>query len=114
MVGRIKKVYRQLWRSIEAQSESGARFSLGKIQLFCPACGSPQVGPYGTHGRKDARVETFQCKNNNCPHLKDNKVGKQFVLTTSHQFKELIFGKLKALYEDLLKDGTKNKTIAKK
>lgn len=114
MVGRKKKVYEVLWSPIEAQSESGARFSLGKIQLFCPVCGSPKVGPYGTHGRESTRVETLQCKNRKCPHLKNHKVGKQFVLTTSYQFKELIFGKLKALYEDLLKDGAKNKTIAKK
>jgi len=114
MVGRKKKVYGPNWRPIEAQSESGARFSLGKIQLFCPACVSPRVGPYGTHGRENTRVENFQCKNRECPHLKSHKTGKQFVLTTSYQFKELIFGKLKALYEDLLKDGAKNKTIAKK
>ncbi len=114
MVGRRKKDYGPLWRLIEAQSESGARFPLGKMQLFCPACGSPKVGPYGTHGRESTRVETFQCKNGKCPHLKKYKVGKQFILTTSYQFKELIYGKLKALYEDLLKDGAKNKTIAKK
>ena len=114
MVGRKKRVYRPYWYPIEAQSESGARFSLGKIQLFCPVCGSPKVGPYGTHDRENTRVETFQCKNRKCPHLKNHKTGKQFVLTTSHQFRELIFGKLKALYEDLLKDGAKNKTIAKK
>ncbi len=114
MVGKKKKVYEQLWRPIEAQSESGARFPLGRIQLFCPACGSPKVGPYGTHGRKTTRVETFQCKNTKCSHLKSHKMGKQCVITTSSQFRELIFGKLKALYEDLLKDGAKNKTIAKK
>ncbi|MHA1235668.1 MAG: hypothetical protein ACTSQL_11355 [Promethearchaeota archaeon] len=114
MVGRRKKDYEPLWRPIKAQGESGARFPLGKIQLFCPACGSPKIGPYGTHGRESTRVETFQCKNGKCLHLKNHKVGKQFVLTTSYQFKELIYGKLKALYEDLLKDGAKNKTIAKK
>jgi len=114
MVGRKKKVYGQLWRPIEAQSESGARFPLGRIQLFCPACGSAKVGPYGTHGRKTTRVETFQCKNSKCSHLKSHKTGKQCVITTSYQFRELIFGKLKAFYEDLLKDGAKNKTIAKK
>ena len=114
MVGRTEKVYGPYWYPIEAQSESRARFSLGKIQLFCPVCGSPKVGPYGTHSRKDTRVETFQCKNRKCPHLKNHKVGKQFVLTTSYQFRELRFGKLKALYEDLLKNSAKNKTIAKK
>ena len=114
MVGRKNSVYEPYWHPIEAQSKSGACFSLGMIQLLCPACGSSKVGPYGTHGRKNTRVETFQCKNRKCLHLKNHKTSKQFVLTTSYQFRELIFGKLKALYEDLLKDGAKNKTIAKK
>ena len=114
MVGRKKKVYGLRWAPIEVQSENGARFSLGKIQLFCPVCGSPKIGPYGTHGRKSTRVETFQCKNCDCVHLGDHKGGKEFILTTSYQFKELIYGKLKAFYEDMLKDGAKNKTIAKK
>jgi len=114
MVGRIKKVYEPLWRPIETQSKSGARFSLGTIQLFCPACRSPKVGPYGTHGREITRVETFQCKNRQCPHLKNHKWGKHFILTTSYRFQELINNKLKILYEDLLRDGAKNKTIAKK
>jgi len=35
-------------------------------------------------------------------------------VTTSYEFKKLVHGKLKQLYEDLLKDGAKNKTIAKK
>ena len=114
MIGRKKRVYEPYWHPIEAQSESGACFSLGMIQLSCPACGSSKVGPYGTHGRKNTRVETFQCKDRKCSHLKNHKTSKQFVLTTSYQFNELIFGKLKALYEDLLKDGAKNKSIAKK
>jgi len=114
MVGRKNSVYEPYWHPIEAQSKSGACFSLGMIQLLCPACGSSKVGPYGTHGRKNTRVETFQCKNRKCLHLKNHKTSKQFVLTTSYQFNELIFSKLKALYEDLLKDGAKNKTIAKK
>ncbi len=114
MIGRKKKIYGPLWHLVEVQSESGARFSLGKIQLFCPACASPRVGPYGTHGRETTRVETFQYKDRECPHLNNHKTGKQFVLTTSHQFMVLISRKLKAFYEDLLMDGAKNKTIAKK
>jgi len=59
-------------------------------------------------------VETFQCKDPNCTHLSDYITPKQFVLTTSHQFQELIFDKLKSLYEDLMIEGAKQKTIAKK
>ncbi|MFO7797000.1 MAG: DDE-type integrase/transposase/recombinase [Promethearchaeia archaeon] len=72
------------------------------------------VGPFGTRGKDGTRVEAFQCKEKKCPHLENHKVGKEFILTTSYQFKELVFDKLKVLYEDLLKDGAKNKTIAKK
>ena len=102
MVGRKKKIYGPLWVPVEVQNENGARFSLGKIQLFCPVCGSPKIGPYGTRARASTRVEAFQCKNLECQHLKHHKVGKEFILTTSYQFKELIYGKLKAFYEDLL------------
>jgi len=114
MIGRPKKVYGALWRPIEVQNENRTRFSLGEIQLYCPACGSPEVGEFGTHGRTHTRIEMFQCKNLNCPHLETHANGKQFGLTTSYQFRELIFDKLKSLYEDLMKDGAKNKTIAKK
>lgn len=114
MIGRKEKVYMPLWRPIEVQNENGNRFLLGKIQVCCPVCGSPEVGTYGTHGRKGTRLEVFQYKNPKCPHKKSFKTLKQFILTTSYQFKELIFNKLKAFYEDLIKDGAKNKTITKK
>jgi len=114
MVGRKGKVYMPLWRPIEVQNENRNRFSLGEIQICCPVCGTPKVGTYGTHGRENTRLETFQCKDSKCPHKKSFKTPKQFILTTSYQFKELVFNKLKAFYEDLMKDGAKNKTIAKK
>ncbi len=114
MIGRKNKNYFPLWRPIKAQSESGTRFSLGKIQVLCPTCGSPKVCGYGTHSRKHTRVETFQCKDPNCTHLSEYITPKQFVLTTSHQFQELIFDKLKSLFEDLMIEGAKQKTIAKK
>ena len=94
MTGRNKKVYEPIWRPIEAQNEKRTRFSLGKIQVFCPACGSPLVGGYGTHRRKIKRVETFQCKNRECIHLSRFKTPKQFVLTTSFKFQEVIGMKL--------------------
>lgn len=103
-----KKVYRPLWRPIEVQSESGTRFSLGKIQLLCPVCGSPVVGEFGTYPRKVKRVKAFQCKNLDCMHLKKYRCGKQFVLTTSYKFQELFLNKLKAFYEDLMVDGAKH------
>lgn len=114
MTGRNKKIYRAVWRSVEAQNKKGVHFSLGKIQVFCPACRSPLVGGYGTHKRNIKRVETFQCKNQECIHLSKFKTPKQFVLTTSFKFQELIGKKLKEFYEDLMLDGSKQKTIAKK
>ncbi len=114
MTGRYKKVYEPIWRSIEAQNGRGVHFCLGKIQVLCPACGSPLVGGYGTHKRKTKRVETFQCKNPNCAHLKKFKTLKQFVLTTSYKFQELIGIKLKEFYEDLMVKSAKQKTLAKK
>jgi hypothetical protein len=114
MIGRKKKKYDPLWRSIEVQTERGTRFSIGKIQLYCPACGSPLVGEFGTHKRKDKRVETFQCKDIDCTHLKEYKTPKQFVLTTSHRFQELVTDKLQNFYEDLMIDGARQNTLAKK
>lgn len=114
MTGRYKKVYEPLWRSIEAQNENGVRFCLGKIQVLCPVCGSPLIGGYGTHKRKIKRVEMFQCKNPECTHLNTFKTPKQFVLITSHKFQELIGIKLKEFYEDLMLEGAKQKTLAKK
>jgi len=114
MIGRRKKIYRPLWRSIEVQTERGTRFSIGKIQLNCPACGSSLVGEYGTHERKKTRVEIFQCKNKRCVHLKEHETPKQFVLTTSQQFQALIAVKLQRFYEDLMIDGTRQNALAKK
>jgi len=59
MVGRKEKVYMPLWQPIEVQNENRNRFSLGEIQICCPVCGTLEVGTYGTHGRKDTRLETF-------------------------------------------------------
>jgi transposase-like protein len=72
------------------------------------------MGEFGTHERKDTRVETFQCKNPDCEHLKEYKTPKQFVLTTSRRFQELITDKLQKFYEDLMIDGARQKTLAKK
>lgn len=58
-------------------------------------------------------VKAFICKN---PKYKngDHKIPKQFILITSYEFKQLIFNKLKSLYEALLKDSDNSKTLAKK
>ena len=86
---------------------------IGQIQIKCPLCGSWRVSPNGTRPRKGRRIEAFICRNEKCKNG-DHKTPKQFILTTSHEFKQLIFTKLERLYEDLLKDGAKGKTIAKK
>ena len=114
MSGRKKKKYKPLWRTITAHSQSGASIYLGKMQLICPVCESPLVGEYGTRKRKDDRVEAFQCKNPHCPHLVHFKTPKQFIITTSFLFREIISQKLLEFYEDLMIEGAKQKTLAKK
>lgn len=75
------------------------------------------VGLNGTKKSGKSRVEGFICKNPECLNerrKKGLKKARQFIVTTFQEFQDLIHDKLKALYEDLLKDRAKNKTIAKK
>ena len=113
MVGRKKKLLIPLYRDLIIVMKGVVDLLLGNIQIKCPLCGSWRVSPNGTRPRKDGRVEAFICKNPNCKN-EGHETPKQFILTTSHEFKKQIFNKLKRLYEDLLKDGAKSKTIAKK
>ena len=113
MVGRKKKKIIPIWCDIIIVMEGVVRLLLGKIQIRWPLCSSWMVSTNGTRPRKNGRKEAFICMNKNCKDG-DHKTPKQFILTSSYGFKELIFDKLKRLYEDLLKDGAKNKTIAKK
>lgn len=113
MVGRKKKVVIPIFRELIIIIKGVVELMLGQIQIKCPLCGSWMVSSNGTRPRKDGRVEAFICKNPNCKNG-DRKTPKQFILTTSYEFKRLIFNKLKSLYEDLLKEGAKSKTIAKK
>jgi len=106
-----------IWRTLFVVMTSGVEIPLFKIGIRCPNCGSWMVGTNGTHERKSGRVELFICKNQECldeRRKKGFKKARQFIITTSYEYKELIRAKIKALYEDLLKDGAKNKTIAKK
>ena len=113
MVGRKKKVLKPIFRDLIIIMKGVVDLMLGQIQIKCPLCGSWRVTPNGTRPRKGRRVEAFICRNKKCKNG-DHKTPKQFILTTSYEFKELIFTKLEKLYEDLLKDGAKSKTIAKK
>ena len=113
MAGRKKKVLTPLYRNLIIVIQGLVPLILGKIQIKCPLCGSWMVSPNGTRPRRDGRVEAFICKNPKCKNG-NRKIPKQFILTTSYEFKKLIFIKLERLYEDLLKDGAKCKTIAKK
>jgi len=113
MVGRIKKNLFPIFRDLIIIMKGVVDLMLGQIQIKCPLCGSWKVAPNGTRPRSGRRVEAFICRNPKCKNG-DHKTPKQFILTTSYVFKQLIFDKLKRLYEDLLKDGAKGKTIAKK
>ncbi len=113
MAGRKKKVLTPQYRDLVIVMKGVVELLLGQIPIKCPLYGSWMVSTNGTRPRKCGRVEAFICKNPNCKNG-DRKTPKQFILTTSYEFKQLIFNKLKSLYEDLLKDGAKSKTIAKK
>lgn len=96
---------------------NGLQIPLLKLQIKCPDCKSWMVGTNGTKMSGNKRVESFICKNPAC--LKERlkrgcKKARQFIVTTSYKYKKLINSKLKELYYDLLMDGAKNKTIAKK
>ena len=113
MVGRKFKTINPIFRDLIIIMKGKNDLMLGQIQIKCPLCSSREISPNGTRPRKDKRVEAFICKNKKCKNG-DHKTPKQFILTSSYEFKQLIFTKLKRLYEDLLKDGAKCKTIAKK
>lgn len=113
MAGRKKKNLVPIFRDLIIIMKSVVDLMLGQIQIKCPLCGSWKVAPNGTRPRNGRRVEAFICRNPKCKNG-GYKTPKQFILTTSYEFKELIFDKLKRLYEDLLIDGAKSKTIAKK
>jgi len=113
MAGRKKKVLIPIFRDLIIIMKGITDLMLGDIPIKCPICGSWKVAPNGTRPRENKRVEAFICRNPKCKNG-DHKTPKQFILTTSYEFKRLIFDKLKRLYEDLLKDGAKSKTIAKK
>lgn len=113
MTGRKIKPMIPLYRDLVIVIKGVVELLLGQIPIKCPLCGSWMVSTNGTHPRKDGRIDAFICKNPNCKN-ECHKTPKQFILTTSYEFKKQVFNKLKRLYEDLLKDGAKSKTIAKK
>ncbi|MHA1151042.1 MAG: DDE-type integrase/transposase/recombinase [Promethearchaeota archaeon] len=113
MAGRKKKPLKPVFRDLVIIMKGITDLMLGQIQIKCPLCGSWKIAPNGTRPRKGRRIEAFICRNKKCKNG-DHKTPKQFILTTSYEFKQLIFTKHERLYEDLLKDGAKCKTIAKK
>ena len=92
----------------------GAKFLLATIVITCLVCQSTQVSTNGTRKRKVGRAEAFQCKNPNCEFLQHHKCGIQFLLSTSNLITEQIWNLLTQLYKDIIQEGAKAKTIAKK
>lgn len=113
MNGRKIKDLIELWHSSFVTTIDGLEIPLIKLKMRCPECGSWMVSPNGTRKRKNGRVDAYICRNPDCKD-KGQKTPRQFIVTTSYEFKELVHGKLRQLYEDILKDGAKSKTIAKK
>jgi hypothetical protein len=78
---------------------SGVQTPLFKIKIRCPDCGGPMVGLNGSKKSGKRRVEGFICRNPEC--LKERrkkgfKKARQFIVTTSREFQDLIHEKLKA------------------
>lgn len=93
MTGRRFKKLVEIWRTLFAIMMKGVKNPLFKIKMRCPDCGSWMIGPYGTKKSGKKRVESFICKNPEC--LKERrekglKKARQFIVTTSQEFKELI------------------------
>jgi hypothetical protein len=114
MSGRPLKQYSNLYRDVFIEIQDYAPILFANILILCPICQSELIGTFGTKQLKSGRIEMFQCKNPQCPHLKTHKYGNQFSLKKSFRFKQEIMASLSNLYEDLVLDGAKNKTIAKK
>ena len=117
MIGRYFKNVTEIWRTLFAVMMNGNQIPLFEIKVNCPDCGSWMVRTNGTKMSGKRRVESFICKNPDClkkRKKKGHKKARQFIVTSSGEFREMIHRKLKGLYEDLLKDGAKHKTIAKK
>lgn len=114
MAGRPKKRYGKIKRPVYVNVAKKQRFLLAMILVVCPLCGSHEVGTNGTRARGNGRVESFQCHNQACPFRKTHKHGKQFVLTKSGRFHAEVHATLGRLYGDLVQDGVKYETVAKK
>ena len=122
MAGRPKKQYNPQYREVSLDIGVEHCLTFATILILCPVCQSALVGTNGTKKRKFDRVEIFQCKNPDCSfrHERDangnlkHTQGKQFQLTSSHKFKTEIWNLLTDLYTDLVKEGAKAKTIARK
>ena len=95
-----KKPLIPLYRDLHIVIQGVVQLILGQLQIKCPLCGSYKDSTNGTRLRKDGRVEAIICKNPNCRNG-NHKTPKQFILTTSYEFKNLVFNKLKRLYKDL-------------
>jgi len=107
----------EIWRILIAMMTNEVRVPLFRMKMRCPDCESWMVGVNGTKKSGKRRVEGFICKNPEClkeRHERGLKKARQFIIRTSHEFQEMIRDKLKDLYNDLLKKGAKNKTIANK
>ena len=111
MVGRFKKMFHAIIRPIFLDFEDGTRFFVGSIQVLCPECGGNQIRTSGTHTRKNTRVEYFRCYNSNC-HSHTIKGGRQFCMTSSKMFQEMVWMKLQHLSHNLMEDGFKYSALA--
>lgn len=103
MAGRPKTQYTPISRTLHAKMEDGTTFPLSSIPILCPACESPLVGPYGYDPEEEGGGEKFQCKNPDCPFLKDHAQGHQFNVRTSARFQQALAAHLARVLAPLVK-----------
>ena len=111
MVGRLKKQFFPISRPIYFEFEDGNRFFFGEIPILCPECGSSQIRTCGTHLRKRSRVEYFRCHNSDCKTY-TLRGGRQFCMTSSKMFQEMIWMKLQGLSHEIMDEGIKYSALA--
>jgi hypothetical protein len=105
MVGRPRKIYTGMVGDITMTDCNNVSVPVTQIQILCPECGSDQVGPIG-----DGKV---QCKNRNCPFLKNHAKGKQFRLRTSAYFRNSLKDHLQRILKPLIIGETTQSAIGK-
>jgi hypothetical protein len=111
MAGRPQKIYSSISETIYVTDDNGNDIPFGSILVLCPICYSSIIGPYGFQTTKTGTWQKYQCKNRNCPWLKDHRKKKQFVLKTSALFNDALRSHLNQVIIPLIQGDTTQSII---